>query len=714
MADAGKISFVFRGEYKAANFYELLDVVLYKGSLYTPKKYTTGNAPGEDTEFWQLYLPGINPDDFVTSDRIGQPEGVASLGENGKVPTSQLPTMNYVSKTEKGTANGVATLDNTGKVPLEQIPDDISVEEMTGATEDEDGESGTVPKPLAGEQDRFLRVDGTWANVKQITVDDELSTESENPVQNKVVTDAIEKAAMISNPNLLDNAWFHLNSRGKILYDGENNGYAVDRWKRHSDEFSVTVNDDHTVTLTEKINNPHTSFIFQYLDIITDRDLTVTFSVIAKGKFGLAYYGREWEDTVYNTEDFELKSITYTIPKGTDLKKLQFLPLVGIPRIYTVGDECTIKAAKLELGSVSTLHLDSAPDKTLEYIKCITSTADPNDIYANKPINMASNRNLLDNPWFTVNQRGGKITLKGTSVYIDPDCTNLAGPQYEEALAVTRTNNGNYYTFTTGPCYFKPSDVVDGYCEQGYTFDRWLFTEGNTEVVRKNADGSLSVSLGNNATLFQLFPPELCKSLLGKVVTFSAIINDTLYQSTITVPSYLPPDWESYGSISIGGTMIMRFLLYRDGLGQVAFWNNSLNRSDFIIKAAKLELGSVSTLHLDTVPDYTTELHKCQRYYKYFKQLNCFRNISGSWYYSVEDNKSLPMRVSPSIEKFSPDRVYMAVALGRSDFGVKIVTQVGDGKGNMFYFQILDENGNNLPSDINSLLVYDIAFSADL
>ena len=42
-----------------------------------------------------------------------------------------------------------------------------SVDEMTGATADKDGTSGTVPAPTAGDRDKFLRGDGTWAEAKQ-------------------------------------------------------------------------------------------------------------------------------------------------------------------------------------------------------------------------------------------------------------------------------------------------------------------------------------------------------------------------------------------------------------------------------------------------------------------------------------------------------------------------------------------------------------------
>ena len=52
----------------------------------------------------------------------GAANGVATLGADGKVPTGQLPAMDYVPTSEKGVASGVATLGTDGKVPPGQLP----------------------------------------------------------------------------------------------------------------------------------------------------------------------------------------------------------------------------------------------------------------------------------------------------------------------------------------------------------------------------------------------------------------------------------------------------------------------------------------------------------------------------------------------------------------------------------------------------------------
>ncbi|MEE0433922.1 MAG: hypothetical protein UDB11_00750 [Peptococcaceae bacterium] len=61
----------------------------------------------------------------VLNDLIGKPNGIASLDDSGKVPSTQLPDMDYIPISEKGVANGVATLGDNGKVPTEQLSQNI-------------------------------------------------------------------------------------------------------------------------------------------------------------------------------------------------------------------------------------------------------------------------------------------------------------------------------------------------------------------------------------------------------------------------------------------------------------------------------------------------------------------------------------------------------------------------------------------------------------
>lgn len=102
--------------------------------------------------------------------------------------------------------------------------DEIDI--MTGATPDVEGTSGLVPVPAAGDQDKFLKADGTWGTptdtkyseattskaglmsaadktklddiekgANKTIVDDTLSETSKNPLQNDVTTKALNNKA---------------------------------------------------------------------------------------------------------------------------------------------------------------------------------------------------------------------------------------------------------------------------------------------------------------------------------------------------------------------------------------------------------------------------------------------------------------------------------------------------------------------------------------
>ena len=58
----------------------------------------------------------------ISSTEKGSENGVATLGFDGKVPSSQLPPLDYIPTSEKGVSGGVAGLDEAGKVPAAQLP----------------------------------------------------------------------------------------------------------------------------------------------------------------------------------------------------------------------------------------------------------------------------------------------------------------------------------------------------------------------------------------------------------------------------------------------------------------------------------------------------------------------------------------------------------------------------------------------------------------
>ena len=71
---------------------------------------------------------------YIPSSEKGAAGGTATLGSDGKVPSSQLPSMDYIPTSEKGTAGGVATLGTDKKVKGEQLPSELSKSELVSYT----------------------------------------------------------------------------------------------------------------------------------------------------------------------------------------------------------------------------------------------------------------------------------------------------------------------------------------------------------------------------------------------------------------------------------------------------------------------------------------------------------------------------------------------------------------------------------------------------
>lgn len=60
--------------------------------------------------------------DYIPTKDKGTAGGVASLGTDGKIPSGQLPSLDFIPTKDKGAAGGVASLGTDGKVPDAQIP----------------------------------------------------------------------------------------------------------------------------------------------------------------------------------------------------------------------------------------------------------------------------------------------------------------------------------------------------------------------------------------------------------------------------------------------------------------------------------------------------------------------------------------------------------------------------------------------------------------
>lgn len=173
------------------------------------------------------------------------------------------------------------------------------------------------------------------------------------------------KAALtqISNPNLLHNPWFQVNQRGATTIS--KTGYFVDRWRvstLSAGSFTITLNSDGTITIDNSLGEENVYLVQRRTAKTISRvaGRKVTASVMLSDGTVLSgsgtYVGTETTD-YYSSEDIRLQSSPQTNGGFFILCVLS-------------GKTITIKALKLELGSISTLAMDTAPDMALELLKC--------------------------------------------------------------------------------------------------------------------------------------------------------------------------------------------------------------------------------------------------------------------------------------------------------------------------------------------------------
>ena len=168
-----------------------------------------------------------------------------------------------------------------------------------------------------------------------------------------------------------------------------------------------------------------------------------------------------------------------------------------------------------------------------------------------------TNPNLLDNPFFQVNQRS--------------------------AVSITGSSSGT------------PS------------VDRWLlFGSGSTTDLTVTANG-VSVHSATNG-FAQRMPSDLGDFLDGKTVTLSVM--DTSGEVASGSLVYDKTTLKNTGQLTIGSYTCA---IYAGKSGNFQLVSITTGANTIPLRAAKLELGTVSTLANDTPPNYADELLKCNR-----------------------------------------------------------------------------------------------------
>jgi hypothetical protein len=214
-----------------------------------------------------------------------------------------------------------------------------------------------------------------------------------------------------------------------------------------------------------------------------------------------------------------------------------------------------------------------------------------------------SHENLLDNPWFTVNQRG------------------------QSSYSVANQ----------------------------YSYDRWL-VYGSLSVSKNNEIITLSnTDITKYSIVSQKLENSLIDNLRGRTVTLSILLSDnSIVKGSTIIPTSNPSGADSLLTVNITSDSKHSLIIFYTG----SIWemrvqirsNYATGQENLLFKAVKLELGSVSTLAMDTAPNYQQELAKCQRYF-----VRLHNESIGTGIIDTANNCAcvvpvlVPMRATPSL-----------------------------------------------------------------
>ena len=187
-ASAGRVLLMPKGEYNASTEYHVLDWVLYNGRPYVAKQTTTGNTPIEHPtaqdpdSYWQLML------DFPTEVDAVPTENSQGLVRSGGVYSAIAVKANTTDvstslglKADKAdaflTTDSTEAIDDADYIPFYDTSGSAKKKTLwsslktivkavfTGATSGANGTSGDVPAPQAGDENKWLKGSGGWANL---------------------------------------------------------------------------------------------------------------------------------------------------------------------------------------------------------------------------------------------------------------------------------------------------------------------------------------------------------------------------------------------------------------------------------------------------------------------------------------------------------------------------------------------------------------------
>ena len=209
--------------------------------------------------------------------------------------------------------------------------------------------------------------------------------------------------------------------------------------------------------------------------------------------------------------------------------------------------------------------------------------------------NNTINKNYLDNPWFTINQRGttsySSTSPAKTGTYIY-DRWKIISNETEDRV-LTANKNSLYIGRTS---HQDPSDsIIIG-----------QLIDDNTWNALGGKQVTASVNYSFDGTTFKTASWSfICPVYNGAVSSYD--LNRKQFDESV--------GWGAQVLIQeFSGKKYLVFKIFWQGNA----WTPAVGDSTIYIIKSKLELGDFSTLDQEAMPLYDAELKKCQRYLRYY------------------------------------------------------------------------------------------------
>ncbi len=225
-------------------------------------------------------------------------------------------TLTRIVMTEKDTFNGTTAEWNALTSEQKEIftyvhlTDDYEFKSavFVGATEDSDGSAGLVPGPLIADRNKILSGSGEWVDH---IIDDNLDSSSENPVQNRTITNALS-GKLNSSLKGAANGLAELDNTGKIpasQLPGTLN--LLEKYPTVSD--FPAVGDDYTLYVAEDTNFVYRWTGSDYVQIDASIQIGETSQTAFRGDHGKVAY-----DHAYANKGIALSSGLYKITTNSE------------------------------------------------------------------------------------------------------------------------------------------------------------------------------------------------------------------------------------------------------------------------------------------------------------------------------------------------------------------------------------------------------------